>query len=295
MVLTSKTTGTAGAFTATSNGGMITEDTTKARVGQNATGTVDGVAFSSSSNTVTNAIVGVTLNLQSTTSSAVTVNVGVPGIDKNKVTKAAQDFVDTYNSALTFIQGKLDEKKVVPVQSDSDALKGLVFGDTMLTDAIRQLRQAVSDPLAGSVSGYDTLAEIGISTGATTGSGTINQNSVDGLLTLDSGKLSTAIDTNATAVRRLLQGDSTTTGVSGRIGTLLDAYVGTGGVISGRVDSAALEIKDMGDQMAELTTRLAAKKASLQAQFTAMETALSQSQSQGQWLNGQISSMSVSR
>lgn len=56
LVLSSRSTGTASAFTATS--GALAEDVPKARAGLDAQGTVDGVAFSSSTNTVTTAIPG---------------------------------------------------------------------------------------------------------------------------------------------------------------------------------------------------------------------------------------------
>ena len=45
---------------------------------------------------------------------------------KDKITKAVQGFVDSYNSTLAFITGKLKEARVPNATSDSDAMRGSV-------------------------------------------------------------------------------------------------------------------------------------------------------------------------
>lgn len=223
-----------------------------------------------------------------------TVNVGAPGLDKTKVTNAVKSFVDSYNSVVSFVQGKLKEQRIPTAKTDSEALKGLLFGDSMLTGVLSQLRSSIADPLAGSPATLDEMSEAGISTGTTTGDAAFNPDSVTGLLTLDSAKLSAALGTDPTSVRRLLGGDGTTTGVSGRLTTLLDSAAGAGGTIDTRVDSSGRQISTIKDQLADMQRRLDMRRKALQAQFTAMETALNASQSQSAWLQGQLAGLSSS-
>jgi flagellar hook-associated protein 2 len=50
---------------------------------------------------------------------------------------------------------------------------------------------------------------------------------------------------------------------------------------------------DLDDQIARMEDRLAIKEEQLRRQFTAMEQALAALQSQGNWLAGQIASLSA--
>jgi flagellar hook-associated protein 2 len=301
LVLSARATGTANAFTASSP--TLVEDTTKARPALDAQGTVDGVAFTSSTNVVTGAIAGVQLTLAGlttvtttgknagTTSTPVTVNVSTPGPDQSKLSSALSTFVTAYNDAAKFVRDTTSQQPVRNPQSTADADTGLLFGDWQLTGLMGQLREAVADPVAGQPSAFAQLAQIGISTGATTGGGTINQDSVDGVLTFDATVFNAAMASNPLSVKRLLTGDGTTPGIATNLTTLLNAAVDPGGSLDSRITSATDESTDLGHQIADMDERLLLKKQQLQDQFTAMETALQQSQAQGQWLQGQIGSL----
>lgn len=287
LVLSSRSTGAASGFTATSASLVLQSS----RAGLDAAGTVDGVAFSSSTNTVTTAIPGVSLALHGVTTSAVTVEVGAPGLDKAKVGAAVKAFADAYNAVVTFVQGKLREQRVANPQSDAEALKGVLAGDSMLTGVLSRLRTGLAEPLGGNPAALDELAEIGLSTGASTGSAAVNPDAVKGLLVLDGAKLTAALDSDPASVRRLLAGDGTSTGVIGRITAELDQTAGSGGVLDSRVDSASRQLSTLRDQTTAVERRLTAKRAALERQFAALETALSRSQSQGQWLQGQLATL----
>src|SRR5439155_18488311 len=87
LVLTSRTTGTAGAIAMSGGGGnVLSEQTAMPRVAKNATYTIDGASYSSSSNTISSSsgatgfVTGVEMTLVGTGSFAVTVS--PPQIDK---------------------------------------------------------------------------------------------------------------------------------------------------------------------------------------------------------------------
>ncbi len=296
LVLSSRTTGDTGSgFIAVSDAtGSLIEQTAKAKQGKNALFTVDGVAGSSSSNTVTNAIAGVSLSLKgiTTTSGPVTVTVGAPGADVAAIKQALQSFVTTYNSTVDAIRTKLTEKSVPNATTTSDQQKGQLFGDDDLSSVLDQLRQAIYTPIAGLPDGMNSLADLGISTGDP--SSAVSQDALDGKLTLDATKLSAAIAANPNGVRDLLTGSSGTTPTTGwaqSFQSIVDAASAVGGTLEDRIDGENATIKDMTSRIADWDQRLTLRQQTLQAQFTAMETALSQSQQQGQWLTGQLAAL----
>jgi flagellar hook-associated protein 2 len=293
LVLSNRATGDTGAgFIAVADStGSLTEQTAKAKQGKDAQFTVDGVAGSSHSNTVTSAVAGVSLTLKgvTTTSGPVTVTVGAPGASTDAIQSALQAFVSSYNSTIAAIQAKLSEKSVPNATTTSDQEQGLLFGDTQLNDLLSTMRQAIYDPIPGLPDGMNSLADLGVSTGDTTG--TVSQDSLSGTLTLDTDKLTAAIQTNPSGVRDVLAGTASAQGWAQRFGTIVDGAAGPGGTLDSRITSEGDEIKDLASSISDWNDRLTLRQTALQAQFTAMETALSQSQSQAQWLSGQIASL----
>lgn len=140
---------------------------------QNAEFKVDGVAVSKSTNTVTDAIPGVTLNLMKT-------NAGSPSSitvarDTASVKSAIEGFVKTYNNL---------NKSLADLSSYNAATKqgAILQGDSTVRALQAQLRGTLSSSLTGTGSSYATLSQIGVSF------------QKDGTLAVDSAKLQTAID-----------------------------------------------------------------------------------------------------
>src|SRR3954467_2564888 len=212
LVLASRTTGTAGAINMSGGGGnVLSEDATKLRAAKDATYTIDGTSYTSSSNTVsstsgaTGFVFGVDVTLQAAGSFSVTVS--PPQVDQAAVQNKVKAYVDAYNAAVSLIQADVAEKPVSNPKTDADAKKGTLYGDDGLTDVLSQMRFAISTHMqAGNPSTYDELAEIGISTGAPAGDATFSQDSVNGKLVLDAAKLTDALTKDPTSVQRLLGG-----------------------------------------------------------------------------------------
>jgi len=293
LVLSNRQTGDTGAgFIAVSDPtGSLAEQTAKAKQGQDALFSVDGVSGSSQSNTVTNAVAGVSLTLKgvTTTSGPVTVTVGAPGANASAIKQTLQSFVDAYNSTVDAIDAKLDERSVPNATTATDQQKGLLFGDQELSDLLAQMRQAIYAPIPGLPDGMNSLADLGVSTGDSTG--TVSQDAVAGKLTLDASKLDAAVAANPGGVRDLLMGSPSATGWAQSFQTIVDGAAAPSGALSARIDGESSEISDLTASIADWDDRLALRQTSLQNQFAAMEAALSQSQSQSQWLSGQLASL----
>jgi flagellar hook-associated protein 2 len=305
LVLTSRATGSgtsggAGASaTAVASAGLTALDPAKQKLGLNATGELDGVAFDQASNTITGSggtatpsavnVPGLTITLKGVTdaSNANIIDVGVPAVDRDKVSAALQDFVKNYNDTLDFINGKITEKKETSTDGAGNATtdtidytKGVLFGDSGLRDIMSQMRMAVSNVVGapGLPSTMSMLSQLGVSTGAASSS--INSDSVAGKLTFDVDTFNAAMDADPTSAQKLLGGQLGTDGFAQSFSALLTPLVQSSGIFDQRIASANSDASDLDDQMATLNARLDDRTAALKKQFTAMEEAITANNSQ---------------
>lgn len=288
--------------------GILAEDASRARAGRDAVFTVDGVAQTSKTNVIRDALAGVTLTLKgvTTTTGPVTVTVGAPGADTDAIQRKLQAFVDAYNTAVDAIRAKLTEKAVPDPRSAQDIKNGVadsrttaqrqagvLFGDTLLQGMLTQMRQLVYTPLTDArgdpLPGLNSLADLGISTGAASGS--TSPDALAGRLTIDRDRLTRALTENPLGVKGLLAGVDNVGGWARGFESVLDTMTKSDGLLDTRIDGADRELDALKDQMASMDRRLALREASLQRQFTALEVALQRSQTQSEWLTGQLAGL----
>lgn len=145
---------------------------------QNAELTVDGVTVIKSSNSFSDVIPGVKIDLQSAApNTSVTLGASRPTA---AITQAVSDFVSAYNEMKTTLNKMTDAKT------------GSLRGDNGIRELVRRLGQLPSTALTYASDGSPTtLAEIGVST---------NQ---DGSLSLNSGRLSTIMSSSPDAVEAM--------------------------------------------------------------------------------------------
>jgi flagellar hook-associated protein 2 len=297
LVLSGKVTGAANTISVTADAGLDTDlGFTQSLSARDAKYTVDGGAVqSSASNVVTAAIPGVTLTFKGVMAAAASVVVGSPGPNTDVISGKIQAFVDQYNSTVDFINSKLKEKKVVNPTTDDDRAKGVLNADPALGGILSQLREAVGDTFTGAAPDLNQLSLAGLSTGATVGSGTLNQDAIDGRLSLDTDKLSGALTDRFSEVKKLftnITGTYASEGLAQRLDALIKPQVQTGGVLAARIAGSQSTIDDLKQRQSDIETRVALRETNLRAQFTAMETALSQSQSLMSQLSGQFAALS---
>jgi flagellar hook-associated protein 2 len=277
LVLASRQTGAASTIAA--SGAGIEEETGKRRAGLDAEYTVDGVAASSASNVVTEAIPGLELTFSAVTAGTA-ISVGAPAPSSEAVQSQVKAFVTAYNAAVDAIRNRVTEKRVPGAGSQAEANQGVLFGDTALNGLLGQLRQAVSE---------SGVAELGISTGAPGAAVSADSDSVLGHLTIDSAKLTAALESDPLGTRAKLAGAG---GLTESLDALLSPTLGSHGTIAERVSSAAAESTRLGTSMSDLDTRLEEREEKLRLQFAAMESALSKSKTESEWLSGQLAGLS---
>jgi flagellar hook-associated protein 2 len=161
--------------------------------GASAEFSVDGVAFTSTSNVVTTAIEGVTLTLTSAEQgAATTVTVNRSASDAQA---AMQAFVDAYNAVVDFITQQQTAPK-------AGATAPPLFGDNLLRLPKAALPQALLASIGGTSADLSTAAMAGLSLAR------------DGKLSLVSSKFTAAFNDRLPDLQKLFQQAGTATGAS---------------------------------------------------------------------------------
>jgi len=258
LALVSTNSGAPGDITVSGNTTILSF--TKAVTGTNASLVVDGIPISSASNTVSNVINGVTLNLGSPSpNTPVTVNVSP---DTSQATSAINTFVSAYNTVISEINSQFH------VASDGSG-GGALESDNSLREVQNMLLGAVSYSVTGN-SGLVNLASIGV-----------NLNN-DGTLSVDNSALSSALSSNFSAVENLLQ--NATTGFTQNFSNVISSVTSAGtGILSLDSQSITNTSQSLGRQISDLQAALAIQEANLttiysQVNATLQELPLLQSQ-----------------
>ncbi len=294
LLMTSNTSGSGGNFTVSSTqlaSYSSTAGLDSTLTNLNAAYTVDGGPTRyATSNIVTDAVPGLQLTLKAVSADPVTITVGSPAPDIDTIKQSVHDFVDSYNALMSDLSSRISEKPVIPKSTDSDYLKGLFFGDSLLQNIQDRLRNVVMSPI-GSDPSLNLLSQIGISTGATTGSGAVNQDSIAGKLVVDDDKLTQMLTDNPDGVKTLLGATVGTDGFAQALDNALNPEVQAGGDFDTLISQANSQVSDYADQIADWDQRLSDQQDRLKAQFAAMESALAKSQSTQSWLTSQIAGL----
>lgn len=289
VVLSTRETGAPGAgfIAVTDAGGTLVEQAGTAKEGEDAKYTIDGVQGSSTSNRLTSAIPGVTLELKAltTTTGPVSVDVQPPALNASKVVAQVQAFVSLYNSTIAGIQKQLTTKPPTSPQSAEELQTGTLFGDFDLTSLLDTMRQGIYEPGAGLPAAMSSLADIGISTGAPTGGGSPSQSALEGQLTLNTTELESAIQANPTGVEEMLR--SWSKGFQ----AIVNVEAAPGGTLDTRIEGDSTQVTELSSRITTMNEMLAIRQKTLQSEFLAMETVVSRNQSQSAWLTAQLATM----
>ncbi len=194
------------------------------RAAQEAQLTVDGETITRDSNSISDLITGVTLNLleaDETETLTVTVN-----RDTSTVTSNIQEFVNSYNELISYIR---EQREYDPASGESGPLQS--------NSTIRNIQTSLQGIISSQVSGLEgdirALSQIGIST---TSSGT---------LSIDSTELAEALEENPTAVSRLFMTHDSST--SSNLSYIIHQNETQGGTYDVNITQVASQAETQGD------------------------------------------------
>lgn len=238
---------------------------------QDAHFSISGINYTNSSNTVTDALAGVTLSLTGTTpatgaGSTATLNVAS---DTSTIITNIQAFVDGYNAMVKAVQplGSFDQ---------TTGTAGPMLGDPVLSGIQNQLRSTLYSIVNTGSSTYNTLASVGITTNS------------NGTLTLNTAKLQTAMTTAPKAVSTLFSG---TGGVASGLNSVINNQLGSGGIISSRSSTLIKQENDLTKQTNDLNDQMKQMAAALTQQYAHLNTLLSSLQTTSAYLTQQFAAL----
>jgi len=236
---------------------------TQSIAAQDAKLTVNGIAITSASNTITGAIQGVTLTLNKATTANLTVSRDTTGINT-----AAASFVDTYNALANQLKSR-------SAYSTDKTTASALAGDGSVRLMLEQLRGIISSPATPATGGtLSTLYQVGISTQA------------DGTLKLDSSKLNSEMAKNFSDVSNLF---TSATGFATRMDTWSKSVLSSTGLITTRTASINKSIKSFNAQIDQLEVRMAFLKKQYTTTYTNLNGFLNSMGNTSSYLTSQFS------
>ena len=268
LVLTSTVTGasntlsvtqTAGSGLSALTYGSGSANYTQQTAAQDASFSIAGVSYTSPSNTVTDALSGVTLNLLATTSAPATLTVAD---NTSTIEKNVQTFVKAYNTlqqSLTKLGG----------YDAATSTAGPLMGNSALTNAQSQIQAALYGMVNTGSPTYTSLASVGITANS------------DGSLSLNAAQLAVALNTHFSAVSNLFSGKG---GIASGLNTVLNAQLGGNGPIASLSQSLVQQNDALTQQSQQLSQQMSALQASLTQQYSSLNVLLSQLRSTSSYL-----------
>lgn len=263
LVIVANNSGAAGAFTVDGtnapNLGLAVGSS-----GKDASATIDGIPVYSANNTISGAIPGVTLQLQS----------AAPGqevqiqtqADTQGATQAINDFVNSYNAIMQALNAQF-----AVTQSSSGATTTNPLESDSTTRMVQQQLQGFMTQTYGSDSTYNTLGSLGIS---------MND---DGTLSVNSTQLSTALNSDYSGVVNFFQGTSGfATGLSTQLTQLTSP---TKGAFNLDLQGMQSTYSSLQDQINSFETYITSEQQMWLQQYTQLNVALLQWPFQQQMMN----------
>ena len=264
-------TGKEGAANAFSVGGAGLGGATQTQVqgAQNANLSIDGIAFTSESNTVKDAVTGVTLNLKSTTASPVTLSVNVEYGTKLK--EKLESFVKTFNDVVANV------KSAGSYNPDSGET-GALNGNRVLRETQNTLRNLVFEQSSTLDDNGEAmmLSKLGITFAK------------DGTLEFDVDKLSKAVTDNPTLVANFASEVGT------RFNDGVDRLTGIGGTVQSASDSLKNSVSNLEKRQTTMEDQLESAEARYRKQFSALDTLVAKLNSTSNYLTQQLASLNAS-
>lgn len=230
---------------------------------------VDSIDIYSTSNTLNEAIPGLSLNLTQA-EEGTTTNI-VVSIDEAAIKSQIEKFVAGYNDVVGFIGSQA-------ASDDSDA--GILNGEANLNSVRRRLQGYLTTSIANS-GVFSAFSQLGLETQR------------DGTLKIDDATLTDAIQNNLESVEKLLVGEDGSEGVAVKFQNYLEGITNsTDGIAAANKKSTEATLRGIEDRMEQIEFRLEKKEETLRKRFNAMEQLVSSMNSQSSFLSQQLDMIS---
>jgi flagellar hook-associated protein 2 len=241
---------------ADTSGGFIQSDPNNL----NASLTVNGIDIVRDTNTVSDVLGGVTINLLSTQTAGQNPETLTVTYDKNTIKGEIESFIEKYNDVIKYLNDKTSV-------DTTNFVRGDLVGEYAYGNLKFSMRTIVSGRVSSVESGGPSLlSQIGI---------TIAR---DGTLKIsDENKLKEYIDKGDSSISNLFSSEK---GVATKIDALLNNYIRTGGIVDDDKKLLSVKIGNINKRIADFESRLKIREDTLRREFMGLQKLLSTLNSQ---------------
>ncbi len=222
----------------------------------NAKATINGLEVTSTSNTLTDVVDGLTIKLNKKTTADNPIDLTVSQ-DNESIKKGIDAFTSAYNSVVGTI-------RVQTLYDEASKTGGPLQGDSTAVSLLSQLRNMAYTSTSAS-SAFGRLSDIGIDIAK------------DGTMSTNSTKLGKAME-NLGGLKSFFSAtddnDATKVGLAQRFKTLASQVIGTEGAISTKTAGIQGSIKRNEEKIERMEDRTVAVEKRLRAQYTALDASM---------------------
>jgi len=228
---------------------------------------VDGFTASSSTNTFSDIIDGVTINVDKLQTAPGETETLTVALNTGSTKTLISNFVETFN-AYNDVAKQLG--------SASSEEPGLLLGDYTLRQASSQIRSLLSTQVSSVTGDFNSLSSIGIST------------KQDGSLEIDQERLDSALASDFDQFENLFAGDD---GFATKLRDLVSNYTGSSGIITSRENSLNSQLDRIADDRLNLELRIEKLQFRLTNQFATMDAIVAQMNSTQSYIAQQFDNL----
>lgn len=246
--------------------GVLSQDAAKGgQAAVDAAFTLNGIAGTSSTNSVTGVLDGVTLNLLKQTAVGTPTTLSITKDSTTQLASALTSFVKAYNESASVM-------KSLSYYDAGTKKAGALQGDSTLRGIQNETRNLLQTK-AGGTSAYQTLSDIGVSI------------QKDGTLTLDTSKLTKAITADFSGVSAVVSS------VGAAFKSSIDNAVGSSGSITAATKGMSTLITDIGKRATALQSHLTKVEDQYRKQFSSLDGLVTKMNSMSAYLTQQLANL----
>ncbi len=267
LVLTGENVATSFSLTSSLTGGTYSAPSmTETQTASQAHIRVDTIDIYADSNTLDEAISGVTIDLNKAEVGELT-NISV-SLDEGAIKSMIEKFVSGYNDVLSFIGS----------QATTEESDGGILGGEAAINSVKRRLQDLLTTFVDTSGNFAAISELGLET------------QKDGTLNLNTSILTEAISEDQESVEKLLVGEGEVEGIAAQFQDYLEGVTNSiDGISAANTKSTQSTVKDIENRMEQMELRLAKREESLRNKFNAMEGLISSLNAQSAFLTQQMS------
>ena len=183
--------------------------------------------------------------------------------------------MDAYNTLQDTFSSLTKYTAVDAGAESQDSSNGALLGDSTLRTIQTQLKTLLANTHSSST--YKTLAQIGITSDASTGK-----------LEIATDKLQTALKNDAAGIGEMFIGDGKSTGVTTGISSNLTSWLSSTGIIQAAKDGVSKTLNNLTDQYNAASERIDTLMTRYKAQFTQLDVLMNSLNSTSSYLTQQF-------